>query len=343
MKKVFVFLLFLAVLGAGFRINSAPAASTDVFFAIPAGLSARGVARDLEKNNHIRSARWFLALARLRGATRALQAGVYEIRAGQSASKILSDMTSGRTRRLRVTVPEGFASWQIAERLEAAGVCPAADFRAAAAAAQAEGYLFPETYYFENNVPAAAVLGTMRAGFDNAWAKVVSGAQAAGAVAEVLPSTAPAAEERLRLADGRLWTRRQVVALASLVEREARRPEERALISAVFHNRLKKRMRLESDPTVQFSLGYWKERIFLKDLDAKSPYNTYRNFGLPPGPICSPGAPALAAALAPARVDYLYFVADESGGHRFSATYGNHLRSVRERDARRQDKKRGRR
>jgi UPF0755 protein len=311
------------------RMNSAPAGSGDHLLAISPGASAQSVARDLEKSGHIRSTAWFLFLTRWHRAESRLQAGVYQLRSGQTASRILSDLTSGRTRKIPVTVPEGFASWQIAERLQAAGILSAAEFRRAVSTSAAEGYLFPETYYLDPGMPAARVVEVMRREFDKAWREVADEALASGA-AGVVRSTGT--EDRYRLADGRLWTRNDLVTLASLIEREARRPEERALISAVFHNRLKKGMRLESDPTVQFALGYWKERIFYRDLDVDSPYNTYRRYGLPPGPICSPGRAALAAALAPEAVNYLYFVANETGGHEFFETYRQHLDGVRRRN-----------
>lgn len=325
--------------GAALWLNSAPPGSPQAVVNVPPGASASRVADFLEKNGHIRSRRWFLLLVRLRGASSRIRVGFYEIRPGQSASRILSDLVTGRARRIRVTVPEGFASWQIAERLENQGVCGAEAFRLAVASAAAEGFLFPDTYDFAMNTPAETACRVMRDRFEEVWASVVETARADGHVREVLDSTVPAAS-RLRLADGRLLTRTQAATLASLIEREARRPEERTLISAVFHNRLKKRMFLESDPTVQFSLGHWKERILYRDLDVESPYNTYRRLGLPPGPICSPGRASLAAALAPAPVNLLYFVADESGGHVFAATYGEHLKNVRQRDQERRARRR---
>jgi UPF0755 protein len=120
-------------------------------------------------------------------------------------------------------------------------------------------------------------------------------------------------------------SRHAAVTLASIVEREAVKPEERPVIAAVYYNRLKKGMRLEADPTVQYALGRHTDRVLYRDLDVESPYNTYRRAGLPPGPIGSPGAPSLAAAVAPARVPYLFFVAHPDGHHEFRTTFAEHL------------------
>jgi UPF0755 protein len=320
-------------------LNSAPSTSQTLILSVSPGTPAYRVAHFLKSEGQIRSRRFFLTVAKLRGASTRLHAGSYEIPQGRTTWGILSDLIAGRTRKVRVTVPEGFASWQIAGELEKSEVCGAAEFLkavgrstgpvlSAAAADSAEGYLFPETYYFDLNTPPDVVRDAMLANFDRAWQELIGELAAAAALSDVQPSTGPRGSQRLRLADGRAFTQQQIVALASLVEREARKPEERVVVSAVYHNRLKKRMPLEADPTVQFSLGYWKPRILYKDLEIDSPYNTYRRRGLPPGPICSPGREALRAALSPAPVDYLYFVADVSGGHLFSSTYAEHLKKV---------------
>lgn len=317
--------------GAAWRLNSAPATSRAEVFSIPPGDSARQVAARLYAEGQIRSRRWFLFLVRLRGATSRLQAGMYELKPGASASEILNNLIGGRTRRAKVTVPEGFASWQIAERLEKEGVCLAKDFNVASASAAAEGFLYPDTYFLEPQSPAEIVIHLMRARFEEAWRDVLSEASQARPGFDALISSSTEGETFKFPDRKKPWTRRDVVTLASMIEREARQKDERPLISAVFHNRLKKRMRLESDPTVQFSLGYWKDRILYKDLDAPSPYNTYRRFGLPPGPICSPGKASMLAALAPAPSNALYFVANEQGGHDFFESYQDHLKGVQQR------------
>jgi UPF0755 protein len=279
-------------------------------------------------------------LMRLSRGTTRLKTGIYQFDRGQSASTILQDIIQGRMVVLRVTVPEGFSSWQIAQRLEARGLCPAVVFNECVAKTQAEGFLFPNTYAFPGDTTAAGAIDVMRLQFKETWRRVLSRAEESGRVTRVVLSPVSSADDQFRLADGRTWTARQATTLASIIAREGQRSEELPLISAVYHNRLKKRIPLEADPTVQFALGQnapgaWKKRLFFRDLKVDSPYNTYRHSGLPPGPICSPGEAALAAALSPAPVNSLYFVADGRGGHRFTATYRDHLKEVRERNRRR--------
>jgi len=332
--KRYVFLAALVIAGGIYRMNSAPSTSHSQIFQVSPGASAGQVASALRKDDQIRSRLWFLVLARATNAPTRIQAGSFQIFPGRTSYGILRDMVTGRSRRARVTIPEGFASWQIAERLESLNVCKADGFRAAVAQEKAEGFLFPDTYYFQENTPPRRVLDLMAGRFREVW-KEVAGASSstvdAGSLASLQNQTVP-------LPDGRLWTCLRAVTLASLIEREAQRPEERPLISAVYHNRLNKRMPLESDPTVQFSLGFWKDRIFFKDLETPSPYNTYRHFGLPPGPICSPGKESIKSALQPVPADYLYFVADEKGGHKFTSSYEDHLREVRRRNRERRMK-----
>jgi len=170
-------------------------------------------------------------------------------------------------------------------------------------------------------------VSALRGRFVSVWREVYQIAQAEGAVTS---SGVPLAQDdRFLDADGRSWTVREAVTLASLIERETSRSSERAIVSAVYRNRLRKGMRLECDPTVQYALGVWKQPLFRKDLTVDSPYNTYRHRGLPPHPICSPGRASLEASLSPAKASWLYFVSDARGGHRFSATYADHRASVR--------------
>ncbi len=319
--------------GLGLFLNSAPPGSVDGVLSIPSGTPASFVVRDLKHKGHIRSVLWFRSMMFLTRGAKKIQAGVYRIRAAQSSLDILSDLISGKTLTMRVTVPEGFASWQIADRLESQKVCSAADFKKTVADVSAEGFLFPETYYFDLNTPAEKVRDVMMARFSSVWNEVLEVAKTSGTVVMATTgSTGSLWDDKLVLSNSRQWTVAQAVAMASLIERETFKGGERTFVSAVYHNRLNKRMRLESDPTVQFSLGYWKKRILYRDLEVKSPYNTYRRRGLPPGPICNPGRTALSAALAPANVDYLYFVADLEGGHRFAVTYKEHRQNVRKRN-----------
>lgn len=321
-------------------VNSAPAGAPGGLFDIEPGWSARATARRLKAEGHVRSRLWVELLARGMRSDQKLKAGLYRLPASARADQILKDLINGRGATLRFTVPEGQAVWQMADRLAELGVCDRSAFLVEAA--PWEGFLFPETYFLEPNTPAARVVVTMRDRFEVVWREVFADAAAAGAVTMSTTGAVPSGlDDRFRFRDGRGWTVRQAVTLASLVERETRRDDERARVSAVYHNRLKKRMRLECDPTVQYALGGWKSPLSRADLRLEHPYNTYRRFGLPPGPIAAPGRAALAAALAPSTVPDLYFVADAAGGHTFSTTYEDHLNAVRKfrralKDARKQ-------
>lgn len=319
----------LLAFGTAFWLNLPPADSRGGLVEIPAGASARVIARELKTDGHVRSSFWLEVLARFLRADQKLKAGAYRIPAHQRADKILRALILGRGATVRVTFPEGFAVWQMADRLNALGICHAMDFLTQAT--PWEGFLFPDTYFFDPGSSPAEPLRTLRERFNDEWQTVIRSAVDLKTV-RLIPGTPTPVdgdpEGTFCLADGRRWTVRQAVTMASLIERETSRQEERVLVSAVYHNRLKKHMRLECDPTVQYALGGWKNPLYKKDLMVDSPYNTYRRFGLPPGPIASPGRDSLAAALAPAPVDYLYFVSDGAGGHQFSSSYEDHQRAV---------------
>ncbi len=262
---------------------------------------------------------WTLKLyARVTGDDRRVQRGTYEFRAGTPPIDILRAMVNGDVLAVLVTVPEGFTMWQVAGAFDSAGVDSASllavirDERVASAAdipsRTLEGYLFPDTYRvpFGSNAPQVA-------------AQLVAHANA---------SWKSDYERRAREIG---MTRHQVVTLASIVEAEARVADERPTIAAVYHNRLAKGMRLEADPTVAYAMGGYRGRLFYKDLEIDSPYNTYRRVGLPPGPICNPGDASIRAALFPApNVESLYFVARGDGRHVFSSTLREHNAAVRE-------------
>ena len=170
-----------------------------------------------------------------------------------------------------------------------------------------EGYLFPDTYVFPDGTTPRAAVRVMVDRFQRVWQ--------------------PDWNQRLQeLA----MSRNDVMALASIVEKEARLPEERLVISAVYHNRLKRRMPLQADPTVQYALGRHVDRVLYKDLEIASAYNTYKHPGLPPGPIASPGLPSIEAALYPANVPYLFFVATPDGHHEFRTTFSEHREAIGE-------------
>jgi len=291
-----------------------------VLFEIAPGQSVRAIARNLRSEGIVRRPWAFLASYRLFHAGRTLQARAYEIALPVAARDVLDKLTGGKVFLRPITVPEGLTTAEVDELFRVSAFPLKGSFAEAAAdpgpvaswdarAPDLEGYLFPDTYRFAKDTPASAAAATMAARFEKAF----GGAEARRA-----------AELRM--------TVREVVTLASLIEKETAVPEERPLVSAVFHNRLRIGMKLDCDPTVIFALkkdGLWRGRILLKDLKHPSPYNTYVTPGLPPGPICSPGEGSLRAALHPAPEEYLYFVADAGGRHAFSRSYREHVSAVR--------------
>lgn len=307
-------------------VNLPPSGNNGGLVEIAPGTSARRIARQLRAGGYVRSSLWLETLARVLRADQKLRAGFYRVAPRQRADQILRSLLAGRGATVKVTFPEGFAVWQMAQRLDAVGVCRAMDFLTEAS--PWEGFLFPDTYYFDPLVAAGQVVEALRDRFQNVWEDVVRSAQSRG-VLTTLSGPIDGPESTFRLGDGRRWTARELVTLASMIERESGRADERAAVSAVYHNRLKVGMRLECDPTVQYALGGWKNPLYKKDLQVDSPYNTYRRYGLPPGPIASPGRESLAAALAPAPVNFLYFVSDGAGGHIFSVNYEDHQKAVR--------------
>lgn len=287
---------------------------------VPAGATVAAVAESLHAHGIIGSPLRFRVTARLRRLDRSLQAGVYEFSRGERTGVVLEALASGRTAAQRFTAPEGVTLAELAALAEdrlglpAESVSVAARRLAAAgvledAGPALEGFLLPETYTLPVDVTAEMLVRAMADGFRNAWRT-----------------------EWDRRLDTLGMTRREVVTLASIIEGEARVGGERATIAGVYHNRLRRRMPLQADPTVQYAIqlasGERKPRLYLKDYRFPSPYNTYLHPGLPPGPISSPGLASIVAALYPADVPWLYFVARGDGRHVFSATYRDHVNAI---------------
>jgi UPF0755 protein len=275
-----------------------------VLVEIPRGTSTRALADQLTRAGVVARPEWFLAARALRGRER-IQAGEYEFSRADSPAVVLDRMIRGDVHLRELLIPEGSTIFDVAERVERAGFARAAQMLAESK--RAEGYLFPATYRFPKGVTAAQIAGAMTERFHRTWRE--------------LGGTEPVS--------------RDIVTLASLVEKEAVVPEDRPLIAGVFRNRLAKGMSLDCDPTVMYAAmleGKWRGTIYRSDLDRQHPYNTYRTKGLPPGPIASPGADSLRAALRPAATEYLFFVAnpDRSGRHIFSKTMAQHNRAVAE-------------
>jgi UPF0755 protein len=291
-----------------------------VVFTVPSGTTGNEVAALLEDEGIIRSALGFRAAARVRGSPLEFEAGEYNLKTNMAAGDVLDVLEAGPAPVVGVsaTFPEGLRIEQTATRAaDQLGIGRDNFIRAATSGRFAlppflpegtvsvEGFLFPSTYDFRPDVNADDVIERLIAQFDEEAAALPwDNAQALG------------------------LTEYEVVIVASLIEREARFPEDRANISAVIHNRLAKGMRLEIDATVQYALGDW-EPILIEDREVDSPYNTYRVDGLPPSPIASPGLVALEAALQPADADYLYYVViDAEGHHAFTDSYDEFLRLV---------------
>jgi len=289
---------------------------------LPPGASFAAVTDSLKAHEVITSPGSFKLMARLRGVDRAVHAGVYEIPAGTRPWTVLTMLSTGRKAALRFTVPEGLTIPEVAalaaDKLGIGAdsfVSAARDSAAASAAlgmrvSSFEGFLRPETYLVPADISARELVRVMAEGFKSEWQ--------------------PAWDGRL---DSLKMDQLGLVTLASIVEGEARADEERETIAGVYHNRLRIGMALQADPTVQYAIslktGRRKPRLFTRDYAFKSSYNTYLHPGLPPGPVNSPSRRSIEAALYPADVRYLYFVADTNGRHVFSRTYNEHLRAIR--------------
>lgn len=287
---------------------------------IPHGASRRAAAHILKKAGVIRNSFAFEFYAR-RHPKRTLQAGEYFFDHPQAGKEIFWKLANGEVYQQPFTVREGETIYDIARDLEAAKYMAADDFLKAAEdpteikdlfpeARTLEGFLFPATYNLPKHAPAEELTGMMVRKFREA-------------LANVLPNGNKGSDPPVSIGS--------VVTLASLVERETPKPDERRLVAGAFTNRLEKNMPLQCDPTVIYALQMDDEyngTLRLRDLRLNSPYNTYRNRGLPPGPIGNPGEVALRAALHPALTDYLYFVANTQGGHFFASTLAEHNKNV---------------
>jgi len=296
---------------------------SEIFFAVSPGQSSSSIAGALEASGIIKDRRLFRAALIYRRVEGRLQAGEYRFAGPSSTYEVIDRLVRGDVFSVPITIPEGLTLAETAELLEEKGLGPAEGFRQAFGrgslpaeladldpqAADLEGYLFPDTYRFTRHPPpedlARIMTGRFLLMFDAA---------------------------RRDKASARKWTIRQVVTLASMVEKETGEPSERPLIGSVFLNRLARGMLLQSDPTLIYDLkrqGVFDGNLKRSHLEMDSPYNTYRQPGLPPGPIASPGLAAIDAVLAPAPSEYFYFVARNDGSHQFSVTLAEHAAAVR--------------
>ena len=286
---------------------------------VPLGATLDAAVDSLAANRVIDHPGLFRVYAKLRGLGGSLKSGVYLLRQDEAWSDVVGALERGRGVEQRLTVREGLRLGEIADIAQRGLRIPRDSFLDAAQdsallaelgvpdeAASAEGYLFPTTYLLPQRIGAHELVRVMIHQFLEQWS--------------------PDWQARL---DSLHFTRHQLVTLASIIESEVRYDPDRPFISAVYQNRLKRGMRLEADPTVSYAYGRRLKRVWEKNLAVRSAYNTYLHAGLPPGPISQPGRASLAAALYPADVPFLYFVAQTDGKHIFSATYAEHLAAIR--------------
>lgn len=280
------------------------------------GQSAWEIAQALEGHGVIRDARTFIAVATLSGKAKRLQAGSYVFEGTHVPLDIMDMLFRGETLKYTITIPEGYAIHQVADAVSRTGLLSRDTFIKSATnpdtaaffkanAPTMEGFLYPDTYFLAPHMTPLEVMAKMVDRFRKVYT--------------------PGMEQR---ASQLGMSRLEVLTLASMIEKEASVQKEKPLISSVFHNRLMRGMRLQSDPTAIYGIEGFSGRIGHEDLLRESPYNTYRHTGLPPGPICNPGVESIKAALWPARSNYLYFVSRGDGTHLFSNTLEEHNRAI---------------
>ena len=295
---------------------SDPSNTNIIIFDAKPDQSFREIAQSLEAQGLIQSRLAFRLLARIDNKDTAIKAGEYELSAAMSPTEILNKMIRGDVRQRRVTIKEGATISDIATALESAGIANALAFESAARdhelmrdlgteAPTLEGYLFPETYQFHRDTPPRQIIKAMLEQLTKKW-----------------PEEWNARARLLEL------SRHQILTLASIIEKESGNFEEQPIISSVFHNRLRIKMRLQSDPTVIYGITNFNGNITKRDLQTHTPYNTYMIDGLPPGPIASPGFSAIKSALYPADTNFYYFVGNGAGKHIFSEDLARHNQAV---------------
>ncbi len=339
-KTVLLILLIIFLLGAAaaggagyyvYRSLQPMAQGEPVEVSIPSGTGSAGIAKLLEDNGVIRSGMIFSAYLKYKQEGGRFQAGDYQLAPGMTLAEITDKLNRGdviKEEMIRFTIPEGYTVLQIADKLAADGIVNKESFLALAADTarwtqpwvksipdnaqlryRLEGYLFPETYEMKKESTEQAILERLLSEWDRKQ--------------KSLPQGWEAQMDKLGL------NLHGILTIASLVEREVAVDEERPLVAGVIYNRIKQKMPLQIDATVQYLFDKQKERLFEKDLQTQSPYNTYLNSGLPPGPIASPGLLSIKAALYPEETKYLFYVTkkDGSGRHLFAETFEEHKKN----------------
>lgn len=310
MKKLLIILVLLCAAGV-YQVRKAVVEAGPLLevvnVVVPRGASSAMTAQKLAEAGVIREPLLFRIMARAKGFDKKLRAGEYQFAPKISMLKVMEKMAKGEVYYRRLTIPEGMTTFQILEMIKTVP-----ELSGEADIAVREGELLPETYSFEYGDSRNSLILQAKTAMQKAAADVWNNR-----------------EEGLPLKDIN-----QLLTLASIIEKETGVPEERGLVASVFVNRLKKGMKLQTDPTVIYAVTAGREDLgrSLKrsDLSFDSPYNTYKYYGLPPAPICNPGRESLLAAAHPEASDYLYFVATGTGGHNFSTNLNQHNRNVRD-------------
>jgi UPF0755 protein len=321
-------ILFFAVMGVTgiifivllFNYGNTPASSSHEkqIVDIKPGMNLRQVSNFLGDKKLLNEPSAFVLYTYLQGKQNRIQAGEYRFSPSIPPWKILESLTNGTAILYAVTIPEGYRITEIAELFEKNGLASKNAFITETrnpklldafqipSSGSLEGYLYPDTYKFSKAVGAKKIIKTL---VDTFKERVQN-------------------PELMQKAKSGKLTFHEIVTLASLIEKETGLGTERKLISSVFHNRLVKKMRLQTDPTVIYAMANFDGNIRKKDLSIDSPYNTYKYFGLPPGPIASPGLDSIRAAMEPDHSDFLYFVSRKNGSHQFSTNYKDHVRAI---------------
>ena len=290
-----------------------------VYFTVRPGMSVSEIGKELYERGIIDSEMKFWWTAKLNGFENKVKSGTFAMQTGMTPRDALEILVYGNTVTIRFTIPEGFSVRDIAQRLDDEGLVKADAFISLAKTYRpypyveehenvryaVEGFLFPDTYEINGQFDAARIMQMMAENFDRRLTKEM--------------------RDRAREMDLSIY---ELVTLASLVEKEAYHEEDRPIIAQIFLKRLRLGMPLQADPTVQYLLDAPKEDLLYRDTEIESPYNTYQNVGLPPGPIASPGTASLMAVLHPADTNYLYFVADRNGNNYYATNYADHLALV---------------
>lgn len=272
----------------------------DIMLTIDYGLDASSVAEILRENGLISNKNIFLFLIKTTGNEKKIKFGNYKLNKKMNIFQIISKLIKGDVIRVKITIPEGLTSEQIAEIISQEIKINKNKFVEISKKRKLEGYLFPDTYFLYPNITEESIIEMMLDNHKNKTEEIFKNSKSS-------------------------LTRHQIIILASIIEKEASDPYERKLISGIFHNRLKKGWLLESCATVRYAMKKYTGKLTYKDLKFKSPYNTYLNYGLPPTPICNPGLDSIIAALQPLQTDLFFFFADGEGTHVFSKYKTEHI------------------